>query len=363
MKRELEIVRSVVLHAALAAASILLSSAMALSQAETVEGAPSLPEFGAQGRIEGHLSVRYSPAAAFSPDSRDLAIVVDPAKIVLMDLHDAKVGKILRPGVPPIIDLEIESANFLDSDTLLLLARGGMKQKGADFARRTPLLAFKWSTGQDNLTGKVDAVGADGGFAPILYLPHIGFLGMYKDSDFTLWNPKRGGGAEIAVPELAHKPGTFAFSADGRWLLLGHLEANASPNPIVVDLNTKKFADVLTGHNASVLSIAFSRDGQRVVTACEDGKVRIFSVPDWKPLQTLTGHNGPVHWADFSPDGRLIASAGEDRTLRIWSAADGRLLQTLEESHEPLLTVAFSPDGQHIAASAQDTTFIWGRIQ
>jgi len=332
-------------------------------QAESVNGPASLPEFGAQGRVEGHLAADYSPAAAFSPDSRNLAIVLDPGKVALLDLREAKIGKVLRPQVPPVFDLEVESANFLDPDTLFILARGGLKGKGSDFARRTPLLAFQWDTGQDKLTGKVDTVGADGGFSPILYLPHIGFLGMYKDSKFSLWNPKQGRGAEIAVPELVHKPGTFAFSPDGHWLLLGHVEANAAPDPIVVDLKTKKFADVLTGHKATVLSISFSHDGSRVVTADEDGKVRIFSVPGWKPLQTLSGHNGPVHWAEFSPDGRLVASAGEDRTLRIWSAEDGRLLQTLQESHEPLLTVAFSPDGNHIAASAADTTFIWGRVE
>ena len=344
----------------LAAAWLLIAGVAAFGQAESVEGTPSVPEFGSQGRVEGHLALDSSPAAAFSPDSRNLAVVVDPAKIVLMDLEDRKVGKILRPQVPPIFDLELDSANFLSSDTLFVLARGGLKKKGDDFARRTPLLGLQWDTGSDKLTGKVSTVGAEGGFGPILYLPHIGYLGMYKESKFSLWNPKLGRGVEIVVPELAHKPGTFAFSPDAHWLLLGHVEANASPDPIVVDVKTKKFADVLTGHKATVLSISFSHDGNRVVTADEDGKVRIFSVPDWKLLQTLSGHNGPVHWAEFSPDGRLVASAGEDKTLRVWSAEDGRLLQTLEESHEPLLTVAFSPDGDYLAASAQDTTFIWG---
>ena len=355
--------KSIATSALVTIAWLLFANTAAFSQAESIEGTPSVPEFGAQGRVEGHLALDYSPAAAFSPDSRNLAVVVKPAKIVLMDLEDRKVGKILRPEVPPIFDLEIESANFLSPDTLFILARGGLKKKGDDFARRTPLLGFQWDTANDKLTGKVSTVGAEGGFGPILYLAHIGYLGMYKESQFSLWNPKLGRGAEIVVPELAHKPGTFAFSPDARWLLLGHVEANASPDPIVVDVKTKKFADVLTGHKATVLSISFSHDGNRVVTADEDGKVRIFSVPDWKLLQTLSGHNGPVHWAEFSPDGRLVASVGEDKTVRVWSAGDGRLLQTLEESREPLLTVAFSPDGTYIAASAQDTTFIWGRVQ
>jgi WD40 repeat protein len=97
------------------------------------------------------------------------------------------------------------------------------------------------------------------------------------------------------------------------------------------------------------------------VTACEDGKLRVFSVGDWKLLQTLTGHHGPVHRAEFSPNGEWIASAGEDQTIRVWSAEDGTLLQTLQESQEPLLDVAFSPDSRFIAASSEKQVLTWQR--
>jgi WD40 repeat protein len=98
-----------------------------------------------------------------------------------------------------------------------------------------------------------------------------------------------------------------------------------------------------------------------VVTACADGKVRIFSVGDWKLLQTLEGHHGPVHRAEFSPDGKWIVSAGEDQTVRVWSAEDGTLLQTLQEAEQPLLDVAFSPDGRFIAASSEKIVLAWQR--
>jgi len=98
-----------------------------------------------------------------------------------------------------------------------------------------------------------------------------------------------------------------------------------------------------------------------VVTACEDGKLRIYSVGDWKLLQTLAGHIGTVHRAEFSPNGKWIASAGEDRTVRVWSAEDGTLLQTLEESREPLLDVTFSPDSRFLAASSENEVLTWKR--
>ena len=107
--------------------------------------------------------------------------------------------------------------------------------------------------------------------------------------------------------------------------------------------------------------MAFSRDGSKIVTACEDGKLRIFSTGDWKLLLTLTGHHGPVHRAEFSPNGKWIVSAGEDHTLRIWSADDGTPVQTLEESKEPLLDLAISPDSRFVAASTEKMVYIWQR--
>ena len=110
-----------------------------------------------------------------------------------------------------------------------------------------------------------------------------------------------------------------------------------------------------------MLSLKFSRDGRRVVTACEDGKVRVYSVGDWKLLHTLGGHQGPVHWAEFSRDGKSIASAGEDKTVRVWSTDDGKLLQVLSESQSPLLTTAFSPTGEFLTASAEHIVLVWKR--
>ena len=343
----------------LAVACAVLCPSAAGAQVETITAPSPVPLFVSEGRIEGHLALNYSPAAAFSPDSRYLAVIVDD-KIALKDLSSGDIAKVLRPGVPEVSELSMESANFISPTRLVIFARGRIHPRGRP-EESTPLLAFQWFIEHDSLFGKVHVVGAGGGFSPIIYLPHLGYAGMYKQGKITLWNPDSNRAAQFTLAELTHRPGLFAFSPDGHWLLLARVESNSSSNPMVVDLVQKKFADVLQGHKASVLSMMFSRDGRKVATACEDGNVRVFSVGDWKLLETLSGHYGPVHWADFSPDGKLIASVGEDKTLRIWSVADGRLLQTLEESREPLLTVAFSPDGNSVAATSENAVLVWQR--
>jgi len=339
----------------------LCVSALGVSgQFETVDKGPPHYIWVSHGRVEGHLATSYSPDAAFSPDSSTLA-VVNEDKIVLMNLAEGSVRKVLHPHLEDLIDLVIQSANFVSPTRLVLFGNGLVKAKDKGLPARTPELAFQWDIQDDTRFGRLDAIGQGGGFTPPRYFPEPGYLSIYKSSSFDFWNPNSGRGARVTLPDLKQQPNLYALSPDGHWLLLAQVATSATPDPVVVRLSEHKFVDSLVGHHGTVLGIAFSRDSRRVVTACEDGKVRVWSEGDWKLLQTLEGHQGPVHWAEFSPDDSLVASAGEDKTVRIWSTADGKLEQTLSESQEPLLTVAFSPDGRYVAASGEKTVLVWQR--
>lgn len=309
------------------------------------------------GSITGHLALESSPAGAFSPDSSTLA-VVDHEKIVLLDLAKGDIAKVLHPKLPHLRDLDIQSANFLNADTLILFGTGVVHEK-KQAARETPLLGFQWSTQQDSLVGKVEMFGAAGGFGRPRYFPQIKHLGMYKNSTFILWNAINHKAVGIKIPELTRRPHLYTFSPNGQWLLLAQVSGGGSPNPIVVKLSEHKFVDTLPGFDEPVLSMRFSENDKKLVTASADGKVRIWSVPGWKLLETLSGHKGPVRWAEFSPHANWVASGGEDQTVRIWSADDGKLVQTLSESHAPINTVSFSPDGNYVVATSDKHVLIW----
>lgn len=348
---------------------ILLSLCLCVSvanafaaQIESVESAaPPQYSWVNHGRLEGHLALNYSPAGAFSPDSTALAVVSEE-RIAILDLSSGSLRKTLRPRVEGVNDLSFHSASYVAPNRLFLLGNGLFRTKAKGPAAPTPTLGLLWDPDQDALAGKVNEIGAKGGFAPPRFFPMIGYVGLYKESSFDLWHPLTGRGGRVAIPELTRRPNLFEFSPDGRWLLLAQLEASGT-DPVVVDAREQKIADSLRGHQGTVLSMAFSRDNQRVVTACEDGKLRVWSVAGWKLLHTLAGHEGTVHWAEFSPDGQWIVSGGEDRTVRVWSAVEGTLVQTLSECPAPVLTVAFSPSGEYIAASAEDLVLVWKRTR
>jgi WD40 repeat protein len=324
-----------------------------------VESAPTAAQWVSLGRLEGHLPLKFSADAAFSPDGTLLAVAADE-KVLVMNLRSNAVQKVLKPHLEGIGELAIHSANFLSPHELLLLANGVFHVKGKG-ASATPLLEFRWDLDSDKQEGTVNALGAKGGFSPARYLPLLGYLAMYKDGNFDLWNPRTGQGGRVTIADLTQIPNLYDISPDGHWMLLAQIQTTSGADPTVVELKTHKFVDALRGHEGTVLSLAFSHDSKKVITACEDGKLRIYSEGDWKLLLTLTGHVGPVHWAEFSPNGRWVASAGEDHTVRIWSADDGTLLQTLQESQQPLSIVAFSPDSHFLAASSDNLILTWQR--
>lgn len=355
MRRLLALMAVLALSAAL---PLVLRPAARENQASPAPPAEADAEWLHELRIDGHLALHASPDGAFSPDGSDLA-VVGRQRVILLDLETGRGIKALHPAIPGLEALDIDSANYISSSHLFILAHGLARIKGQSAPVTTPPLGFQWDIATDALYGKVEELGAQGGFLPPVYFPRIHRLVLYKNGAFTLWDPASGLAEKYSLPAITDPPRLFTFSPDGAWLLLAQIEMNASPNPVVISSKQHAPVNVLPGHHGAVLSMTFSRDGKLLETSCEDTKVRVWTVSDWKLAATLTGNTGPVHWAEFSPDGRLIASAGEDSTVRIWRVADGKLVRTLAASRDPLLTVAFSPNGKRLVASSENSVEVW----
>ena len=71
-----------------------------------------------------------------------------------------------------------------------------------------------------------------------------------------------------------------------------------------------------------------------------------------KAVASLAGHTSSVYSVAFSPDGQHIVSGSEDNLVKVWSVSGGKEVASLAGHASSVCSVAFSPDGQHIVSGS-----------
>ncbi|MCU0870949.1 MAG: protein kinase [Pirellulaceae bacterium] len=154
----------------------------------------------------------------------------------------------------------------------------------------------------------------------------------------------------------------LAFSRDGNRLVSG-----SHDNAVIVwDAETGAMIKTLRGHDGWVQACGLTGDGRLAVSASHDGRVKFWDVEGYEEARVLRGHVLEGHLdavlaAAYSPDGRRVVTASRDRTAKSWDANSGAELLQFREGHEfTTATAMFFPDGKRLLTTAIDnTTRIW----
>jgi WD40 repeat protein len=109
-----------------------------------------------------------------------------------------------------------------------------------------------------------------------------------------------------------------------------------------------------------VPAVAFSPDGQTVVSGGADGAGRLWNL-DGEQLWREAWHRDSVTEVAFSPDGRWIATSSDDRTARLWDPQGQPIGRPLDGHREFVSSLAISADSRLIATTSGDGTIrLWG---
>lgn len=180
-----------------------------------------------------------------------------------------------------------------------------------------------------------------GGMHNMLYLWNLG-------SDKAL--PLRG------IDHLEAPVYSVAFSPDGQTILSG------SGDDVVRlwDAATGELLrDEMIGYKA-----VFSPDGQMIVSAAAypNPTVFLWNANTGTLIRALAGHSAVVYSVCFSPNGQMVASSSADQTVRLWDIHTGKLIRKLEGHSGEVLGIAFSADGQILASAGgkyDQTVLLW----
>jgi WD40 repeat protein len=146
-----------------------------------------------------------------------------------------------------------------------------------------------------------------------------------------------------------------AFSPDGQTVLTGSDEKTAQ----LWDARTGQPLGPPLLHQDLVMAVAFSPDGKTVLTG--SGKAaRLWEEGTGRPQGPPLLHRATVWAAVFSPDGQTVLTGSFDGMARLWAAATGQPLGPPLQHQGVVWAVAFSPDGQTVlTGSADQTARLW----
>ena len=172
------------------------------------------------------------------------------------------------------------------------------------------------------------------------------------DTTVRLWDPQGGAIATLEahqepVNAVAIHPTQSLMASAGETIRLWDLQGNPVGLPI-------------EGHEETINTVAFTPDGQRLISGSDDRTIRIWDLQGNPVGHPIEGHTDDVNAIAFSPDGQRFVSTSRDQTLRLWDIDGSPMAGPFNGHLSDVVDVAWSLDGQYIVSASRDQTLrLW----
>ena len=168
------------------------------------------------------------------------------------------------------------------------------------------------------------------------------------DASIQLWTVADG---KLQLPGISGFQGHSApFSPDGKTIAGGSQSGN---NVLIWNVSTRQVVQTFSGHTDKVQSVAFSHDGNSLVSGGNDNMVYVWDLTAAQTGRPLAGHTAEVYSVAFSSGDRWIASASFDESVIVWDMASGLKVATLAGTNK-MNAAVFSPDDRFLATAGGD---------
>jgi len=218
-----------------------------------------------------------------------------------------------------------------------------------------------------------------------------GVFGLYELPDFN------------AIHTLSISQNGIDFvtvNASGEWLAFG---ASKLGQLLVWEWQSESYVLKQQGHFDAMNGLAYAPDGQRIVTAADDGRIKVWDATSGFCIVTFTEHTAGVTAVQFSvrnllftasldgsvrawdliryrnfktftapsrlqfsslavdSSGEIVCAGSLDSfDIHLWNVQTGQLLERLSGHDGPISSLSFAPDGSSLVSGSWDKTArIW----
>ena len=195
---------------------------------------------------------------------------------------------------------------------------------------------------------------------PNFHFAHISADGLYAAfnlrGQFGLSNLETGKRSEPPIGFFGAL--SAVLSVDRRRAVTGNVDGTLR----VWSLETGRCVGTLTGHSASVKSVAITADCERAVSGGFDGTYRSWDLGSGQCQAVFGGNQVQVGSSDIAitPDGRRAITCQGDNTFRVWELQTAAATTIVEEHRVSPGNVAVTPSGERaVSLSDQGTLRVW----